>query len=196
MTAPTQRTGYFCNGFGNNHTSLADDFNVTDNLHVTRVRLYAYSWAAGTFGDFTGFTPPTSVASLVIWRGGLGYKAGTLVFGAPGYPTPIVSTGSTYIGRAPATASAGPSILAVIYYLDFVLDLQLSAATYWLEWALGGGASDSDGPYTPPVSKPGETVVGNAMQHAQWDVEGPGALPAVPIQVALPFVISGTTCAP
>lgn len=144
-------------------TRLADDFTIPPGAAwiVSRLELYA-------------FQPDTSAAALTItgvslriWNGPPDNVASTVVFGN--------TTGNFLSSRAYAgTYRVVGSLLGDTRrpIVQLTLDLPsivLAPGTYWIDWQATGSATVG-GPYTPPVTRPGNAGSGNAKQFVggQW----------------------------
>ncbi|RLD50462.1 MAG: hypothetical protein DRJ05_19585, partial [Bacteroidetes bacterium] len=155
--------------------SIADDFDVTGTWTVTSITFYGYQ---------TGSGPPSTLNDVrfQVYDGDPS-AGGSVIFGDLTTPV-MISTEWTNIWRV---LESGPSENRPI--MEIVADasgLVLSAGTYWIEWQVGG--TGTSGPWAPPISIPGVSTTGNAIQHT---ASGWAAFIDVGPQ-GMPFIIEGT----
>ncbi len=175
-------------GYGDQLASnnrVADDFTITGpDWVLDSVCLFAYQTGAPQSGTITGF-------EVRIWDGataGTGNLLGTF--------STLNSTGFSGTYRASETSPTNADRAIQLNDIDLG-GLQLSAGTYWMDWAATGTLAS--GPWAPPVTYPGVVNGPNplgASPNGQQSIGG-AAFAAVQDGGSLtpdefPFILKGT----
>ncbi|MCC6548703.1 MAG: T9SS type A sorting domain-containing protein [Ignavibacteriaceae bacterium] len=171
--------GHTLYGWGTNKNAnyyMADDFTNSSVWVLDSLKFFAYQ---------TGATALTLTGVYVqIWSGdpSLG---GTVVWGDTVTNRLVVARLSN-IYRAQSTTPTNCD--RRVQEIVASCNATLPAGTYWLQWGLTG--SLASGPWTPPVTIPGQAVTGNAKQ------KGPGgwtnALNGTTSPNGAPFIVYGS----
>lgn len=160
---------------------LADNFSVPAGHHwqINGARFFGYQTGSGTASTM-------EFLSLQIWRGAPDQPGSTVVWGDPAYNVLTRSdfTGIYRVSESTLTANNRP-----IMSLDADLSLFLGEGEYWLDWAATGALAH--GPFSPPVSIPGQLVTGDALRFADGEWL-PLTSPLIHGSAqGLPFVLTG-----
>ena len=163
---------------------VADEFTVTGTgWNLETITFYAYQ---------TGATASTITAvNFQIWDGVPGAPGSSVVFGDD-TTNRMVSTVNSNILRVTEDTS-GSATNRQIAASTVDAGVSLAPGTYWIDWQSEG--SEASGPWAPPVTIPGQTTTGNAMQ-ANAGTWGDIVDGATATALGLPFVINGTLQAP
>lgn len=166
---------------------VADDFTISDpaGWTLTSLRFYGYQTGSTATSTFTS-------ANVRIWDGPPGAPGSNIVYGDT-TTNRLSGTGNTNAFRVTETTLTNTQ--RPVMYVDATVDVTLEAGTYWADWQLGG--SLASGPWQPPITIPGQTTTGNALQFATtWAPLVDGDPTAVPPTGTLtpqgvPFQVSG-----
>jgi hypothetical protein len=132
---------------------VADDFTVpAGGWRVDSVKVYL-------FQPNSGVTPTINDVRLQIWNGRPDLPGSQVVFGdMVNNRLSAVSFSNVY--RAPdngLTATNRPIMTCTVQ-----VGVNLAPGTYWLDISADGSAAQ--GPFAPPVTRPGQAGAGNALQ--------------------------------
>ncbi len=175
------------NSFGTAHhpgasLRVADDFTVTaESWQINSIDFYAYQ---------TNETASTITAiNLRIWDGVPGNPGSNVVFGDTSTNV-LNSTSFSGILRVNEDTQ-GIANDRQIAISNVVVDIELTAGTYWLDWQSEG--SGGSGPFVPHITIPGQDTTGNALLSTDngstyGALQDLGSL----TNQGLPFVINGT----
>jgi hypothetical protein len=161
--------------------SLADEMVLPFDASITAIDFYAYQTGA------PNVTSPLTAVSVQIWDGDPTDSGSSIVYGDL---TTDVSGGSIYTGADRISETTVNGDRAIMIIAANTTDLELSAGTYWVEWAITGDAGFS-GPWAPPITILGTTDTGNALQNngTEYSPVASGAADEFP--QGLPFLVHG-----
>ena len=171
-------------GFGHANTTgyrVADDWEVTENVVVENVQVYAYQTGSTT-------TSTINSGSLAIWDGPPGEASSNMVWGdqfEDYFEASEWSGAYRQLESAPG-ATDRPIMITTLT----TTGLELTPGTYWVDWDSGGTLAS--GPWAPPIVITGEATTGNAKQFdpttGEWNdlVDGGISTPQ-----GLPFEVNG-----
>jgi hypothetical protein len=136
--------------------SVADDFTIPARTFWTieSFVLYGYQTNSTTSSTFTDFR-------VQIWEGAPN-DGGTVIFGDL-VTNMLTHTSWTGVYRVYETNLLNATRPIMMIHAELPDPLVLNEGTYWIEIMSDG--SLASGPYTPPITIPGETSTGNALQY-------------------------------
>lgn len=168
-------TGYAASTTG--ATRVADDFVVpAGGWLLSGVTLFGFQTGADAP------SPSIDVARVRLWSGVPDAPGSVVLFDSGGATPPTVASAGIFrvVGQRVNTTRRP------IERIDVAAARVLHAGSYWLDWELGG--DEASGPYVPPVTRAGQTGIGNARQ---WRGGAWQAIPGTGSGESLPFVLRG-----
>ncbi len=173
-------------GFNNRFETegrVADDFTVpTGGWNIENITFFTYQTGAPT-------TPsPIFGLYIQIWDGHPGDNESSVVWGDLS-TNRLIDSSFTNIQRDFDTSQCTNT--RYIFANTVLVDRYFEPGTYWLDWLTQG--SLSLGPFSPPVTIPGQTTTGNALQgNLTTEIWTP--LTDNGYTQGLPFIITGPPC--
>lgn len=143
-------------GFGTQHTlnnRMADDFTADEIWRISTITFFAYQTGSGLASTMSG-------VYVRIWNGSPTDDTSTVIFGNL-ESNLFASTQFANAYRVSFTNfhQIDRPIMSVVAEIDTII----APGTYWVDWSIDG--SLASGPWTPPITIPGQTNTGNALQY-------------------------------
>lgn len=165
---------------------LADDFVICDvgGWNISTITVYSYQ---------TGSTPVSTITNVTlrIWDGVPGVVGSNIVFGDS---TTNVMTNTCWTGIYRATLTDPLGSTRPVMASILAVNTTLPAGRYWIDYSASG--SGASGPFTPPITRLGQSNTGNAMGSADGaayasSIDNGGS--TATYRQGLPFLVRGTS---